>query len=165
MALVDALVTELDRELAVTRVLLERTPDDRLSWRPHHKSFTLGQLASHVANLPRWGAMTLAEDGLDLEGGTPPREASSRETLLSDFDEQASAFREALVGRSDAELMAGWTLRQKGKVLFTMPKVSVLRSFVMNHLIHHRGQLTVYLRQLDVPLPSIYGPSADEGQF
>lgn len=162
MPLADALLPELDHEAAVTRRLLERVPEDRADWKPHVKAFSLAQLASHLATLLQWGAVTLERQELDLEGTDAPAPLTSRAALLTAFDERAAAFRAALAGRTDAELMANWTLKQQGKVLFSMPRVTVLRSFVLNHLIHHRGQLSVYLRQLDVSLPSIYGPSADE---
>jgi uncharacterized damage-inducible protein DinB len=165
MPITDALLPELDHELAVTRKLLERVPEAKVDWRPHGKSFSLGQLVAHVSNLARWGELTLEQSELDLAGQSSPAVLTSREEALSAFDASARAFRAALVGRTDAELMAPWTLKQKGAPIFTMPKAAVLRSFVMNHLIHHRGQLSVYLRLLDVPLPSIYGPSADEKPF
>jgi uncharacterized damage-inducible protein DinB len=165
MALVDALLPELDHEVAVTRKLLERVPEDHSGWKPHAKASSLAQLATHVANLPHWGVLTISQAELDLDGAGTVEPLTSRAALLAAFDEKSTAFRHALAGRSDGELMAPWTLKQKGKVIFTMPKAAVLRSFVMNHLIHHRGQLSVYLRQLDVPLPSIYGPSADENPF
>ncbi|MEQ1759160.1 MAG: DinB family protein [Vicinamibacterales bacterium] len=165
MAIVDALLPELDHEIAVTRKLLERVPDDRSDWKPHIKSYSLGQLATHVANLPHWGVITISQAELDMDGAGVAAVAASRAALLAAFDEKSTAFRAALTGRTDAELMVPWTLKQSGKIIFSMPKAAVLRSFVMNHLIHHRGQLSVYLRQLDVPLPSIYGPSADENPF
>jgi uncharacterized damage-inducible protein DinB len=165
MAIAESLLPELDREVAVTRKLLERVPEERSGWKPHDKSSSLGQLAGHLATLPRFGVIAINQSEFDVDGVAPPAPATSRAALLAAFDEHAAAFRAALVGRTDAELTASWTLKQKGKVIFSMPKVAVLRSFVMNHLIHHRGQLSVYLRQLDIPLPSIYGPSADENPF
>ncbi len=165
MAIVDSLLPEFDHEIAVTRKLLERVPEDKFDWKPHAKAFPLGQLAGHVATLPHWGVMTIGQSEFELDGSGPPAPTTSRAALLAAFDDRASAFRASLVGRTDAELTAAWTLKQKGKIIFSMPKLAVLRSFVMNHLIHHRGQLSVYLRQLDVPIPSIYGPSADENPF
>lgn len=165
MALVDALLPEFDHEVATTRKLLERVPDNHAEWQPHPKASTLGKLASHVAMLPRWGEMTLLEPEFDLAGDAPPQVGTTRQALLDEFDRQARGMRAALVGKTDAELLAPWTLKRAGQTIFSMPKVGVLRSFVLNHLIHHRGQLSVYLRQLDVPLPSIYGPSADEAPF
>lgn len=168
MALVDALLPEFDHEVALTRRLLERMPDGRLDYQPHPKSMTLGALAAHLGQLGLWGRMTIAEAGVDLEvmGRLAAAELPATPTaLLSAFDEKMAGARTALHGRTDAELLAPWTLRRGQQTFFTMPKASCWRTFVMNHLIHHRGQLTVYLRELDVPLPSIYGPSADEQPF
>jgi uncharacterized damage-inducible protein DinB len=162
MTTADALLPELDHEVAVTRKVLERVPEEQFDWKPHPKAFSLLQLASHLATLPHWGVMTLDHDEFNMDGGAPPPPPTSLQGLLEVFDANAAAFRSALAGKTDAELTAPWTLKQKGAVVFSMPKVSVLRSFVMNHVVHHRGQLTVYLRQLDVPVPSVYGPSADE---
>jgi uncharacterized damage-inducible protein DinB len=165
MSLVDALLPEFDHEMTVTRKLLERVPEDRFAWKPHDKSFSLGQLAQHVATVPMWGAVTINQSELDLSGGEQLPPAENRAALLALFDGHVAGTRAALVGRSDAELMAPWTLKSGGKTIFSMPKAMVWRSFVMSHLIHHRGQLSVYLRMQDVPLPSIYGPSADENPF
>lgn len=162
MPIVDALLPEFDHEMATTRKLLERVPDDRLAWKPHEKSWSLGELAQHVAQLPSWGEVTLASSELDLSGDTRVQPARSRSDLLDTFDTHTAAARNALLGRTDAELMAAWSLRHNGQVLFTMPKATVWRSFVMNHLIHHRGQLSLYLRLQNVPVPALYGPSADE---
>jgi uncharacterized damage-inducible protein DinB len=165
MALVDALLPEFDHEMTVTRKLLERVPEEKLGWKPHAKSYSLGQLAQHVATIPMWGSVTLNQADVDLTGNPAPVEARSRQELLDTFDGHVAATRAALVGKSDGEFMAPWALRRDGHVIFSMPKASVWRSFVMNHLIHHRAQLSVYLRMQDVPLPSMYGPSADEGAF
>jgi uncharacterized damage-inducible protein DinB len=164
MPLVDALLPEFDHEMTVTRKLLERVPDDKLAWKPHQKSYSLGQLAQHVATIPMWGSMTLNEPEIDV-AGSPPESPGSRAQILDTFDSHVAKTRAALTGKSDAELMAPWALKRDGHVIFSMPKASVWRSFVMSHLIHHRAQLSVYLRMLDVPLPSMYGPSADEGAF
>ena len=160
--LVDHLLPEFDHEMATTRKLLERVPEDRLSWKPHAKSYSLGQLAQHVANIPYWGQLTLEQSELDLMAYPPLAELGSRAAILQLFEEKASATRKALLGKTDGELMAPWSLKRGGDTMFTMPKATVWRTFVMNHLVHHRGQLSVYLRQQDVPLPSMYGPSADE---
>jgi uncharacterized damage-inducible protein DinB len=165
MAIADALLPEFDREMGVTRRLLERVPDGQFAWQPHPRSMTLGRLSEHLAELPQWVGTAVAESGLDLaaarrpDGYQPP---ASRAAVLAMFDTNVAAARAALAGRTDAELMAPWTLRRGEHTVFTMPKAGVLRSFVFNHIIHHRGQLSVYLRLHDVPLPSIYGPSADE---
>ena len=165
MALVDALLPEFDHEIASTRRLLDRLPEQQLAWKPHAKSMALGALAEHLGQLGVWGELTLTQSAVDLETtarrpGYQPMTAKA--DILAHFDARMAAARAALVGRTDAELMAPWTLRRGAQEFFTMPKASCWRTFVMNHLIHHRGQLTVYLRELDVPLPSIYGPSADE---
>jgi uncharacterized damage-inducible protein DinB len=165
MPLVDALLPEFDHEMTVTRKLLERVPEDRFEWKPHQKSYSLGQLAQHVATIPMWGSVTLNESELDVSSSPQLEPLTSRAGILSLFDDNVSRTRAALVGKSDAELMAAWALKRDGHVIFSMPKASVWRSFVMSHLIHHRAQLGVYLRMHDVPLPSMYGPSADEGQF
>ena len=165
MAIVDSLLPEYDHELATTRRLLERVPEAELGWKPHDKSMTLGQLAGHVANIPFWLSATLAAPFYDVGAADkaatlePP---ASREILLKEFDEKVKKARASLATTSDAEMMAPWTLKNAGQEIFTMPRVTAIRSFVMNHLIHHRGQLSVYLRLKDVPLPSIYGPTADE---
>ena len=165
MAIVDALLPEFDREMTTTRKVLERVPEDRFAWKPHAKSFSLGALAAHVAALPTWGKETLDKSEIDIAGSQPPAAPLSKAELLATFDKHVAATRSALVGRSDAELLATWTLKRGGKTIFSMPKTIVLRSLVLSHLIHHRGQLSVYLRLLDVPVPSIYGPSADEPAF
>jgi uncharacterized damage-inducible protein DinB len=165
MGMVDALLPEFDHEMTTTRKVLERLPEDRLDWKPHVKSFSLGALATHVATLPTWGAETLNKSELDLAGGQPAAALPSKTELMAAFDKNVAATRLALAGKTDAELLAMWTLKRGGKTLFSMPKTAVLRSFVFSHLIHHRGQLSVYLRLLDVPVPSIYGPSADEPSF
>ena len=165
MEIVDSLIPEFDHEMATTRKVLERVPEDRFEWKPHEKSFPLGILATHVATLPTWATETLMRSQIDLVGNTQPTAAGSKSELLAAFDKNTTDARAALSGRSDAELMAMWSLKRNGKTVFSMPKTTVLRSFVLNHLIHHRAQLTVYLRLLDIPVPSIYGPSADEPAF
>jgi len=164
MPIVDALLPEFDHEMATTRKLLERVPGDRLAWKPHEKSYTLGQLAQHVSTIPMWGSITIEQSEFDAAGARQA-ELTSQAEILAAFDRNAAATRAALVGRSDAEFMAPWSLKSGTQTIFTMPKAVVWRSFVLNHLIHHRGQLSVYLRLNDVPLPSIYGPSADESAF
>lgn len=165
MAMADALLPEFDREMTIVRKALERAPDGRFDWKPHAKSFTLGQLVSHIAHLPAWGAETLSKAEFDIGASPPPVALASTNAALAAFDANVAATRTALVDKTDGELMAIWTLKRNGKVLFSMPKAVVLRSFVLSHLIHHRGQLSVYLRLLDVPVPSIYGPSSDEPAF
>jgi uncharacterized damage-inducible protein DinB len=162
MALIDALLPEYDRETAMTRRLLERLPDDKLGWTPHGRSMTLGRLASHLAELPQWARRILGEEEFNIAGPYRAFECSSRDEILRTYDQNVREARAALVGKTDAELMAPWTLKKEGQEVFTVPKASVLRSFLLNHVIHHRGQLSVYLRLNDIPLPAIYGPSADE---
>jgi len=165
MPMVDALLPEFDHEMSVTRKVLERVPGDRFEWKPHPKSMSFGALAQHVSNLPLWGAMTLSQSELDLGGQQQTPAATSRTDLLAGFDQRVKETRALLAATSDAELMAPWTLKRDGHTIFSMPKASVWRSFVLSHLIHHRAQLGVYLRLNDVPVPSMYGPSADEGAF
>lgn len=165
MSLVDSLLPEFDREMGVTRRLLERVPDGQFAWQPHPKSMTLGRLAEHLAELPQWVGSAVTQSGIDLATVRRPdgyQAPATRAAVLAMFDANVAAARAVLAGRSDAELMAPWTLQRGGQVMFTMPKAGVLRSFVLSHMVHHRGQLSVFLRLHDVPLPSIYGPSADE---
>lgn len=169
MGLSDALLPEFDNEMANTRKTLERVPHEKFGWKPHEKSTAMGGLATHLSNIPTWAVYTIDQDSLDLAPGgkpLPPAElAKSTEDLLTIFDSNAAKARAAIAGASDADLFKPWTLMTNGNALLTLPKVAVLRSFVMNHLIHHRAQLGVYLRLNDIPVPSIYGPSADESPF
>ncbi len=162
MAIVDTLLPEFDREMTTTRKLLERVPEDKFAWKPHVKSMSLGDLASHVANLVNWGAVTLNQSDVDMGSDNTNTAATSRADLLARFDGNVAHTRAALTSKSDAEMMAPWSLKHHGKTIFTMPKAAVWRGFVLNHLVHHRGQLSVYLRLNDVPVLAIYGPSADE---
>jgi uncharacterized damage-inducible protein DinB len=165
MPLVDALLPEFDHEMTTTRKLLERVPDDRLAWKPHPKSFSLGELATHLTELAMWGSATLQHSEVNIAEGGTRVPAASRAELLATFDKNVAATRAELVGKTDAEFLAPWALKRGDQTIFSMPKAAVWRSFVLNHLIHHRGQLSVYLRIQDVPLPSMYGPSADEQSF
>jgi uncharacterized damage-inducible protein DinB len=162
MSIKDALLPEYDHETGTTRRLLERVPADRLAWKPHEKSMTLGRLATHVAELPAWGKMTLDRTEFNIEGPYQPATGNTPAEILALFDENVAATRKKLQEAGDGELMAMWTLKSEGKEVFSMPRIGVLRTMVMNHMIHHRGQLSVYLRENDVPLPPIYGPTADE---
>jgi len=163
MSLAAALLPEFDHEMTITRKILERVPEDRFDWKPHQKSFSMRDLAQHVATIAVWGRMTLAQPDIDLAGFQGPAPVSTRADLLKLFDANASATRAALVATSDAELAAPWSLKRDGHTIFTMPRAAVWRSFVISHIVHHRGQLALYLRLNDVPVPSMYGPSADEG--
>lgn len=169
MAIRDGLLPEFDQEMASTRKTLERVPDDKLSWKPHPKSGAMGWLAGHLAQLPSWASIAIQQDSLDLApGGTPPPQPplpGSRQEILDMFDQHVVAARAAISGVSDDHLMKPWTLLKGGQTIMTLPRIAVLRGFVMNHLIHHRAQLGVYLRLNNLPVPSIYGPSADEGSF
>ena len=169
MAISAALLPEFDQEMANTRKTLERVPDGKFSWKPHEKSSHMGALESHLGNIAGWLAFTLNQDSLDLAPGgkdmEPPPVAKNNQELLAGFDKSVKEGRAALAAASDAQLMKPWSLLKNGKTLMTMPKVAVVRAFVMNHMIHHRAQLGVYLRLNNVPVPAIYGPSADEGSF
>jgi uncharacterized damage-inducible protein DinB len=163
MALKDGLIAEFDHEVGTTRRLLERLADDRLAWKPHPRSMSLAGLATHLSNLSYWGSIILNSGAFDLADAPPPlEELKSRTDILSAFDQKASAVRGSL-DRTDAELLAPWSLRRGGQEVFTMPRLTAFRTFVLYHLVHHRGQLSVYLRMNDIPVPAIYGPSADEG--
>ncbi len=166
MNLSEMLLPELDQESKTTRTLLERIPAERCAWRPHAKSWTLGDLSVHLANLPSWVSLTLGTSEFDVNppGGARKNEAfeSPAETLRR-FDANVFKARASLAAATDAELAKPWSLKNGGAALFTMPKSACLRFFVLNHLVHHRGQLTVYLRLCDVPLPKVYGPTADIG--
>ncbi len=169
MSIGESLLPEFDVEMASTRRVLERVPAERLAWRPHPKSWTMGALATHVATLPSWASFTMDRDALDLApGGVPmPRteEAKSASELVARFDANAAAARAAIADASDAAFGQPWTLLVNGQTIFTMSRGAVLRTTVMNHIIHHRAQLGVCLRLCDVPVPAIYGPSADEGNM
>jgi len=166
MPLVDALLPEFDHEMTTTRKALERVPEERFDWKPHAKSFSLGALSTHLANLPTWGTETLTKSEMDLPAVQPsPGALPSKAELISAFDRNVAAARAAMTGKTDAELLAIWSLKRGGKTLFSMPKTAVMRSFVLSHMIHHRAQLGVYLRLLDVPVPATYGPTADEPSF
>ena len=166
MPLVDALLPEFDHEMTTTRKALERVPEDKLEWKPHARSFSLGALVTHLANLPTWGTETLTRSEIDLPAVPQPASAlTSKTDLIAAFDRNVAAARAAMTGKTDAELLAIWSLKRGGKTLFSMPKTAVLRSFVLSHIIHHRAQLGVYLRLLDVPVPATYGPTADEPAF
>jgi uncharacterized damage-inducible protein DinB len=164
MSISAALLPEFDHEMATTRKTLERVPEENLAWKPHQKSMSLGQLASHIAEMPGWGVAGLTMDSLDM-ANYKPWLGSSRQEILGVFDKNVAAARTAIEGADDARYMTNWSLTRGGQTMMTMPKIAVVRTFVLNHVIHHRGQLSVYLRLNNVAVPSIYGPSADEGQM
>ena len=170
MSIAQGLLPEFDQEMASTRKVLERVPGDRLAWSPHEKSMTLGRIASHLAELPIWTTVSLEQDEFDV---SPPEgeqdwvalNSDSVEEILEQFDKNAADARETIARTRDETFFEDWTLKSGGAALFTIPKIGVVRSFVLNHSIHHRGQLTVFLRLLDVAVPQTYGPTADEPDF
>jgi uncharacterized damage-inducible protein DinB len=167
MNISQSLLPEFDVEIASTRKTLERVPEGKADYKPHEKSMPMGRLAGHLSEIPAWVTMTLSQDELDMNppGGTryAPTVMSSRGELLAKFDDEVKKARETLASTSDEAMMRTWTLKNNGQKVMAMPRVAVMRSFVMNHMVHHRAQLGVYLRMNNVPVPSIYGPSADEG--
>jgi uncharacterized damage-inducible protein DinB len=164
MKMSSSFVDELTREAPTTRRVLERVPPDKLGWKPHPKSMSLGQLALHVAQTPGQVARLITESECEAPQFTQP-EAKSRAELLSALDESVSTAKARLEGWDDAAMMAEWKLRSGSKTIMAVPRVGMVRSIMLNHWYHHRGQLLVYLRLLDVPVPSVYGPSADENPF
>ncbi|HVT38186.1 MAG TPA: DinB family protein [Gemmatimonadaceae bacterium] len=161
MTIAETLLPEFDQEMMVTRRLLERAPSEKGEWKPHPKSFALGHLAQLVSQMPGWMAQTLRNSELDLKAYSG-YSFEKTSTLVAQFDKNVREAREAIAASSDADLRVPWSLKMGDRVLLTQPRGEVTRTH-LNHLIHHRGQLTVYLRLVDVPLPSIYGPTADEG--
>lgn len=158
-----ALIPEFKHEAASTRKILERVPFENPDWKPHEKSYTMARMAGHVAEIMQWTAATINTEGLDFaKSGYKPFIPVSKEELLERFDAHCQEALSLLENVSDETLKGTWTLQHGEHVIFTLPRIATLRSFVMNHLIHHRGQLSVYLRLLNVPVPGMYGPSADE---
>jgi uncharacterized damage-inducible protein DinB len=164
MALIDAIVAELEQEACTTRRVLERVPEDKFAWKPHPKSFSLGQLAMHIAGAQKILAEMAAKDVHEI-AMVPPTEPTSGKQLLQVMDDSTAGAKQILQNIDDAKLPGIWTLTRNGKTLLSIPRAAFIRSILMNHIIHHRGQLSVYLRLLEVPVPSIYGPSADENPF
>lgn len=165
MALIDGMLQELEEEAKTTRRVLERVPDNQLNWRPHQKARTLGELALHVATVPGGVAQFVASPSpAQAPNFTDPSPQSASE-LVPALDQSIANAKKVLGGMNDADLMSTWRVMQGERELFAVPRVAMLRSIMLNHWYHHRGQLTMYLRTLDVPLPSIYGPSADENPF
>jgi uncharacterized damage-inducible protein DinB len=159
----DSLLPEFDQETAATRRVLERVPESALEWRPHEKSFNMGELATHLSRLPHWGTLILKQDSYDLAASGPRGQAlPTVAAILQQFDANVREVRATLVDMTDGQLLQPWTLRRGDRVVMSVPKVSAIRGFVVRHLVHHRGQMTVYLRMNDVPLPPLYGPTADE---
>jgi len=161
MSIAEMLLPEFDTEIANTRKTLERVPADRWDWKPQEKSGSLGWLAGHIASLPHFTVTTIQTPQLEIEGSKFPSVEKPAD-LLPTFDSMSKEARAALVGVTDAQMKEIWTLTWKGEVIFSMPRYEVLRVSCFNHLVHHRAQLTMYFRQLGVPVPALYGPSADE---
>lgn len=163
MRIVTAILAELRHEAGNTRRLLERVPDSDLDWKPHPKSMTLRELSSHIVDSLRWTGPTITQEELEIDPQTfVPWRAKSRDDLVATLDRNLEEAIAVLEEADDEALLVPWTMKVAGRTIFTLPRIAVLRSFVLNHHIHHRGQLEVYLRLRDVPLPQIYGPTADE---
>lgn len=158
------LIQEFDREVSSTRKTLERVPAGKWDWKPHKKSGTLGWLAGHIATLPSFGTTIVRRPSLEISGANFPR-VETHDMLINTFDRSSEDTRKALAELEDAHLEQNWTLTNNGQAIFTMPRYLALRSMCFNHIVHHRAQLTVYLRLLDIPVPGLYGPSADETVF
>jgi uncharacterized damage-inducible protein DinB len=165
MRLIDPLLLEFDRESSGTRKCLARVPGEKLDWKPHEKSMTLRQLAGHVATIPAWIGGALLADGYDLVTGMDRPPMDTPEQILAAFDAASKQAKTAMAQLDDAKAMGDWTLSKGGQALFSMPRLALVRTILLNHSYHHRGQLTVYLRLLDVPVPGLYGPTADENPF
>jgi len=162
MAIRDVLLPEFDQETAGARRVLENIPADRLQFRPHEKSWNMAELGTHLGRLLSWAAPTMAMPDMDIGGFVPEPALESTGAILELFDRNVTEARAAIAAASDEDFVKSWTLRAGDTVYFSMPKAAVIRSFVMNHLVHHRGQLTVYLRMAGAKVPGLYGPSADE---
>jgi uncharacterized damage-inducible protein DinB len=164
MRIADSILMELDQEAQTTKRVLDRIPEDKLGWKPHPKSFSLGQLALHIAAAPGSIAEAVVPDTMEVPNFARP-EPKCRQEVLDAFSKSLESAKDTLRKMDDAQLLSTWSLTRNGKVLMSVPKVGFIRSIMMNHIYHHRGQLSLYLRLLNVPVPSIYGPSADENPF
>ncbi len=164
MRLVDPLIAELEQEAESTRRVLERIPEDKLGWRPHPKSMSLGQLALHIATTPGGVAQVAAQDTMESPQFDRPEPKSKREVLEALGQSVAMAM-EFLRGLDDARATQNWTMTLAGKAIFSLPRIGFVRTIMLNHWYHHRGEMQVYLRLLDVPVPPVYGPTADENPF
>jgi uncharacterized damage-inducible protein DinB len=166
MNIPDLLLPEYDLEIATTRRVLERVPDDRAEWKPHEKSFMMAHLAQLVAGIPSWAVHIMKGTELDIAPENPPPDSGYRvqtiASLLEQFDRAAAEGRAAIAGAAPADWDVEWTLKARGQAVDVKPRYLMLRTSVLNHLVHHRAQLGVYLRLVDVPVPSMYGPTADE---
>ncbi len=163
MSLIDSIILEFTQESANTRKVLERIPEEKFGWKPHERSMTFGELASHLADSSDWIREILETDDFNLSmANFQPYLAASRAELLETFDKHNAAAKELMKGQPDEKLLQTWRFKIDGNLIFDLPRATVLRSMILNHAIHHRGQLTVYLRLNEIPVPAIYGPSADE---
>ena len=165
MSIAESLLPEIDQETATTKRVLERVPEDKLSWKPHEKSFSLGQLALHVATTPGNIANLVTADEVELPASFEQSEAQSKEEMLAAHEESVAKAKQYLSGLSDEAAMATWRVVSGGNEVMAAPRIGMIRSLMLNHWYHHRGQLSVYLRLLNVPVPPIYGPTADENPF
>jgi len=167
MGIAQNMLGEFDNEMSNTRKALERVPEDKLDWAPDPKSMKLGRLSGHIAEMVGWGSMTLSSEEFDFDpdgkGSYKPMVTTSRAQLLAEFDKNVKEARAALSKASDPQMLTEWKLKAHGKTMMSMPRVAVIRVMVMNHIIHHRAQLGVYFRLNGIPVPALYGPSADEG--
>lgn len=166
MSLSESFIAELQHESATTRRLLERVPESEFDWKPHEKSMTMRQLATHVAEMTTWLPMTVHQDELDFATmDYKPTIVETTNELVEFFEKNLASGVEALKDATDEQMMQPWKLRNGAEIYFEQPKAQVVRGMVLNHVIHHRAQLSVYLRLKDVPVPAMYGPSADEPAF
>jgi uncharacterized damage-inducible protein DinB len=164
MAIADAILMEMDMEEKTTQRVLERVPESKLSWKPHPKAYSLGQLAMHIAVAPGRVATAAVEDTREF---TPPpaQDPKTHREIMEAFADSCATAKKVVKSFDDAKMMSMWTLKRNGKVIMSVPRAAFLRAIMMNHIYHHRGQLSVYIKLLDLPVPSIYGPSADENPF
>ena len=166
MSMSQAILGEFNHEAVNTRKMLEAVPEERFGWQPHEKSMTLSRLAGHIAEIPGWAAQMVGKEEFDMGGGNyQPVQPETVAELLQEHDRSVAAFQQALDGADDATLLRSWVLKSGGEVLLQMPCIAAMRGFVLSHVVHHRGQLSVFLRLLDVPLPQVYGPTADNQGF
>jgi uncharacterized damage-inducible protein DinB len=164
MAIVDSILMEIDQEAKTTQRVLDRIPEDKLTWKPHAKSYSLGQLGLHIARVQGALAEAASKDNFEI-GSMTQAEPANRKEILDTFIQSTATARQILAKMDDSRLLSTWTATRNGKVILSMPRIGFIRAIMMNHIYHHRGQLSVYLRLLEVPVPSIYGPSADENPF
>lgn len=165
MSINQSLLPEFDQEMGNSRKSLERVPEDKFGFKPHAKSMTLGGLATHLATINHWAEAIFGMDSFDVSTAPRTQEMKSRAEVLASFDQTTATARKLIASTSDADFMKTWTLKAGSHTVLALPRIAVVRSFLLNHNIHHRAQLGVYLRLNDIPVPSIYGPSADEGNM